>query len=300
MLRWRLIIGAALIAALAGICWLDAHADRGGAYLALLALLAAGLAAGEMRRLHRQQRVETGSGVYLGALLPVVFSCLPVFFPIPLQLRPGPGKVGWLAVGLLFALMDAFAGEMRRYRSPGRSINGVAHTALTSLYIGGLVGMLVQLRIVMPPTLTHGWYGMLPLLSMIATVKLSDTCQYFVGRTIGRHKLAPLISPGKTWEGAIGGILIATLVAAYGMTALAQKPETARPLYFLVAWLYAVTVAVAGLVGDLSESLLKRDAGVKDSSDWLPGFGGVLDLLDSILFAGPVAYIWWFTGLLGY
>jgi phosphatidate cytidylyltransferase len=196
--------------------------------------------------------------------------------------------------------MDSFAGEMRRYVSPGGSIARIAHAALSIAYVGGLLGILVQLRIVMPPTQTGGVAGLFPLVSMIAAVKLSDTCQYIVGRSVGRHKLAPLISPGKTWEGAVGGILLASLIAAYGMAALRDGGGSFNATYYLIAWLYCLSISVAGLMGDLSESLLKRDAGVKDSSDWLPGFGGVLDLLDSILFAGPVAYIWWTTGLLEY
>jgi phosphatidate cytidylyltransferase len=146
------------------------------------------------------------------------------------------------------------------------------------------------------PNSVAGWQGVYPLLATIATVKLSDIGQYAVGRTIGRHKLAPLISPGKTWEGAVGGIGLATLIAAALIYAINDRYGI-QPAHFLVVWCFALTVAVAGLLGDLAESLLKRDAGVKDSSDWMPGFGGVLDLLDSILFAGPVAYMWWVVGL---
>lgn len=298
MLRWRLAIGALLIAALAGICWLDAHAQRGGAYLAALAAVAALLAAGEMLRLGRRRGIQaSASSAYVAAVMPVAFSAMPVFFP-QLQFNLALGNLGWLALGVTLALMDAFISEMRRYQAPGHAAAGVAHLAVMVLYVGGLVGMLVQLRIVMPPTMVAGWSGLFPLLSMIATVKLSDTCQYFVGRSAGRRKLAPLISPGKTWEGAVGGILVATLAAAGGLTWIARGGFDAP--YFAAACVYALTVAIAGLFGDLGESLLKRDAGVKDSSEWLPGFGGVLDLLDSILFAGPVAYLWWVSGALEY
>jgi phosphatidate cytidylyltransferase len=287
------------VAGLAGLCWLDASIARPGLILAVLAVILAGLAAGEMRRLYAQRGVVlSSSAVYMGALLPVVVSSMPIVFPI-LQLNPTIGSSGWLAMGLAFGMMAAFAGEMRRYDAPGYSILNVAHASLSVLYVGGLVGMLVQLRLVHAPGEIGGWRGLYPLLATIATVKLSDIGQYVVGRTFGRHKLAPLISPGKTWEGAVGGIGLATLIAAAVFAWLNQGVRGFRPEYFLMVWAFTLTVAVAGLIGDLAESLLKRDAGVKDSSDWMPGFGGVLDLLDSVLFAAPVAYMWWVVGVVG-
>jgi phosphatidate cytidylyltransferase len=299
LLRWRLILGVVFVAVLALVCWLDAHASRPGTYLAGLAIIVAALAAGEMRRLYHQRGVVlASSSVYMGALLPVIVSSVPVFIP-RLGLVPTVGYLGWLAFGLCFGLMACFAGEMRRYDAPGYSIINVAHAALSVLYIGGLIGMLVQLRIVDAPNSVNGWRGLYPLLATVVTVKLSDIGQYVVGRTFGKRKLAPLISPGKTWEGAVGGILLATLLTAVAMATLNQGARGLRLSYFPVVWGFTLTVAVAGLIGDLAESLLKRDAGVKDSSDWMPGFGGVLDLLDSILFAAPVAYMWWVIGIVG-
>jgi phosphatidate cytidylyltransferase len=214
LLKWRLSLGAVFIAALAGLCWLDTIVARPGIVLLGLALVVATLAAGEMRRIYGRRGVElASSSVYMGALLPVIVSGVPVIFP-RVEVNPTLGYLGWLAFGLCFGLMATFAGEMRRYDAPGRSILNVAHAALSSLYIGGLIGMLVQLRIVHAPNSVAGWRGVYPLLATVATVKLSDISQYAVGRTIGRNKLAPLISPGKTWEGAIGGIGLATLIAA--------------------------------------------------------------------------------------
>jgi phosphatidate cytidylyltransferase len=130
-------------------------------------------------------------------------------------------------------------------------------------------------------------------------VKLSDTCQYFVGRALGSQKLAPRLSPGKTWEGAIGGVFLATVIASAAIATYLQGLAGLRPAYFVIVWCFNLSVAVAGIFGDLAESLLKRDAEVKDSSDWLPGFGGVLDMVDSLLFAAPIAYVWWAVGPLG-
>jgi phosphatidate cytidylyltransferase len=293
-----LILGVVFAVALVGLCWLDAVNPRPGAVLLVVAAALAALAAGEMRRMYAQRGVVLrSSSVYMGALLPVLVSGAPAVFP-KVMLNPTVGAFGWLAFGLCFGLMAAFAGEMRRYDAPGHSIVNVAHAALSVLYVGGLIGVLVQLRIVNAPGDVSGWKGLYPLLATIVTVKLSDIGQYVVGRTLGKHKLAPLISPGKTWEGAVGGILLATLLAAMLINFLNGRINGFHPAAFVVIWGFAITVAVAGLIGDLAESLLKRDAGVKDSSDWMPGFGGVLDILDSVLFAGPVAYMWWVIGIL--
>ncbi len=299
MLRWRLILGAVLIAGLAALCWLDVRAARPGAYLAPLALVAAGLAAGEMLRMFRARGGDPAPWpVYVGVLLPVAASCAAVVWhdrPIVV----GVGRVGWLAIALAAGLIVALIGEMRRYEAPGRSITNIGQASLAVLYVGGLIGMLVQLRLVGGmPTAEKAAVTLLPLASMIATVKFSDIGQYVVGRSFGRRKLAPVISPGKTWEGAVGGIGLATLVAAFVLPLIMFGTGGLQPARMLAAGGYALSIAVAGLIGDLSESLLKRDAGVKDSSDWLPGFGGVLDLLDSLLFAGPVAYVWWASGML--
>jgi phosphatidate cytidylyltransferase len=110
------------------------------------------------------------------------------------------------------------------------------------------------------------------------------------------------VSPGKTWEGAIGGMVFAIgtawFIFSWAAPRMVVASTVSQPLTESVPGgvrivLFAVAVAAVGLVGDLAESMLKRDAEVKDSSRWLPGFGGVLDLLDSLLLAAPVAYLFW-------
>jgi phosphatidate cytidylyltransferase len=197
----------------------------------------------------------------------------------------GPlGRLGWLAVGLTLAVLLAFVGELLRYEAPGPSTVRLALSLLAISYIGGLIGFLVQLRL-LPDSA-----GMVSLVTLIATVKMSDSGQYFVGRAWGRHKLAPRVSPGKTWEGVAGGALFA-IVGAW--LAFWLSGHAASPLAIVT---YALAIAAAGILGDLAESLLKRDAGVKDSSTWMPGFGGVLDMLDSLLAAAPIAYLFWAMG----
>lgn len=130
------------------------------------------------------------------------------------------------------------------------------------------------------------------LVSMALTaVILSDTGAYFTGKSIGRHKLAPRVSPGKTIEGSIGGLIAAAVGMAivYGIKHgldTSALPDWPVWRYMLVG----VVLAVAGQVGDLVESMLKRDAGVKDSGSILPGHGGVLDRCDGFIFAAPVMY----------
>ncbi|MDR2508213.1 MAG: phosphatidate cytidylyltransferase [Candidatus Accumulibacter sp.] len=127
------------------------------------------------------------------------------------------------------------------------------------------------------------------LLAIMAVVWLADIGGYFFGRLLGRHKLAPAISPGKTWEGVCGGVLA---VVVYGFVLQAKFPEsvTLQPMLLLFSLIF---LALFSVVGDLFESMLKRQAGIKDSSRLLPGHGGVLDRIDSLTSVLPlVALIW--------
>jgi phosphatidate cytidylyltransferase len=195
--------------------------------------------------------------------------------------------------------MAVFVGEMMRFpgadQSAGKSTVNLALAAFSVLYVGGLIGFFIQLRLLSGSD--GAIVGLAPLLSLVLVVKVSDTGQYFVGTRYGTRKLAPLLSPGKTWEGAVGGIGASALVTATLLTlwfgSLAGLSGWGRAL------VYCLVLGAVGLVGDLAESLLKRDAEMKDSSTWLPGLGGVLDVLDSLLVAGPVAYLCWVWGLVG-
>lgn len=154
----------------------------------------------------------------------------------------------------------------------------------------GLPGLLAGLLLLLPAWLALiqlRQAGELVLLAIMATVWLADIAAYFSGRTFGRHKLAPAISPGKTWEGAIGGVLA---VVVYGFLFLSVLPKELAGSPGLLCMLL-VTFAAFSIVGDLFESLLKRQAGLKDSSGILPGHGGVLDRIDSLTSTLPMAAI---------
>ncbi|MAS40777.1 MAG: hypothetical protein CMK33_03575 [Porticoccaceae bacterium] len=124
---------------------------------------------------------------------------------------------------------------------------------------------------------------------VLLTTKSSDIGAYTLGHLIGKHKLIPWLSPGKTWEGLLGAVLFAAGIGAGGAALLAVVEIPGRPAVIPAALLGAL-FALAGQAGDLLESVLKRDAGKKDSGGTIPGFGGVLDVIDSLLLAPPLAY----------
>jgi phosphatidate cytidylyltransferase len=143
------------------------------------------------------------------------------------------------------------------------------------LYLGALSSFCVGMRID---------FGLWPLLMFVCVVKSSDIGAYASGRLFGKHKFSPNISPGKTWEGLAGAAVLATIVAiSFARTSGIMTWQAAVP--------FGVCFAVIGQMGDLAESMIKRDAEQKDSGDKVPGFGGVLDIVDSPLVAAPFAYL---------
>jgi phosphatidate cytidylyltransferase len=159
------------------------------------------------------------------------------------------------------------------------AIPSAAGTLLGAVYLGALGGTVAALR-----TLDPIGDGAWRLTLLLVVIMGSDTAAFFVGHALGRHRLAPQVSPGKTVEGAIGGILggVAGALAVVAL-GLPQVP-------LLAAGALGALVAGLGILGDLDESLLKRWAGVKDSGVLFPGHGGMLDRLDSLLFGAPVLY----------
>lgn len=159
-----------------------------------------------------------------------------------------------------------------------------------------LLGLLLTLSTLLALAKLHGMQpnGVLKLLYFFFIVFAADTGAYLAGRNFGRHKLAPNISPGKTIEGALGGLLLA---AAWALTAgVYVFAPAGHKIWVLLA--LTVVVAAVSIVGDLTESMFKRMAGIKDSGNILPGHGGILDRVDSILAAAPVMVLGlYLTGL---
>jgi len=282
MLHWRIFLGVVLIAAMAGLCWLDHLAGLPGAWLMPLALMLAVLASGEILRLCRSAGLKPiGPVVYCGNFLLVLSAW---------------ASPAWPMLVLATSVLLAFLGEMARYDRSKGVIANLGATVLSLVYVGLMLAVVVQLRLA---------WGIGALAALVIVVKMGDTGAYTVGRLVGRHKMAPVLSPGKTIEGAIGAVIFSTFGAWLSFTLIVPRmADAANPLAAAGAstqwWGWAtfgVVVGTAGLLADLAESLLKRDAGCKDSSDWMPGFGGVLDILDSILLASPIACIFWSLGL---
>ena len=228
----------------------------------VLAAIAAALALYEYAALAsslgvRIPRLLTGAGV--------VATCVAAAIPY------GPVDVVLMCALVVIAAFTLSIG------TPGPGLlRDVAASLLPLVYIGLPLGALSALRLI---------GGREALLLLLATIVISDTGQYYTGRALGRRPLAPSISPKKTIEGAIGGIVFGT--AAMGLGGRLVFPAEHLPVLLLVGAL----VVAFGIAGDLFESLLKRSAGVKDSSALIPGHGGVLDRIDSWLFAAPVFYV---------
>jgi phosphatidate cytidylyltransferase len=185
---------------------------------------------------------------------------------------------GWglVDVVLMTALITVGALAVASGRPGPEILRNSAAALFPIVYIGMPLGALAAVRV-------SG--GREAILLMMATIVISDSAQYYTGRAVGRRPLAPSISPKKTQEGAIGGLVFGTLAFVIG----ARFVFAETPVALLV--LVGASIAALGIVGDLFESLLKRSAGVKDSGALIPGHGGVLDRIDSWLFAAPVYYV---------
>lgn len=298
----RVISGGALLAVVLAAIWLR------GPLFALLIVLAAGVAAHEFYTICRRAGYMPWypAGLSLALLL-----ALRGYLGGDLmgdRIYTGPGlaaEIMVLALVLFFALARRGIGWRASSMSSQSAGGPVEHRApvaapllarspflawadigLTlggALYTGGLLGY-APLLAALPETPTRG--GSVPwLLMVVLGTAACDTGAYFVGSMIGKHKLIPHISPGKTWEGLAGGVL-GSLLAALALSGLLK-------LTIAQAVALGLVICAAAVLGDLCESLLKRAAGVKDSGGIIPGHGGVLDRLDSILFVTLAVY--WFV-----
>ncbi len=195
--------------------------------------------------------------------------------------------LAWPFLAFVAVLMVSFIVQSLQFEKPGRTMAKISGTMLAVAYVGVLASFTIQLR----------WFdgrfqGVLALVYLVATAKGADTGAYTMGRLAGRHKLWPSLSPQKTVEGAVGG-LVFSVAAALLVTAIARFMLHAPALSWPVAALYGLVIGAVAQLGDLMESMIKRDCERKDASRAVPGFGGVLDVIDSLIFAGPVAYAFW-------
>jgi phosphatidate cytidylyltransferase len=181
---------------------------------------------------------------------------------------------------LVFAL-GVFIRQFPQKLNP-QGIETMAVTLFGLIYVAWLGNFITRINFASP----HGRYF---IMLLVVVTKFTDMGAYIVGSIMGRHKLIPRISPKKTWEGTIGGIVFA--VGGAFLCARVMPVEMAQ-LTTVHAIVVGLLLGVAAVIGDLAESLIKREAGVKDSSTILPGHGGCLDMIDSLLFTAPLLYVY--------
>jgi phosphatidate cytidylyltransferase len=269
----------------------------GGAPLAALLAITSALAAWELFRLARATGLTPFDdiGIVIAGVTPLVVHArfLRLYDP---DAFIGPTSLAVLGLLSLLAIAIWARGPT------GKPFGSVASTAFGAAYTGGTLSYAYAIRYhdyafapgALPlggRTISVASGGLLLLLPVLLTWA-SDIGAYAVGRTFGRNKLIPSVSPGKTVEGAIGG-LAATMLIAWLYTRFVLHPATSLDFRWRPggALLFGALVSVAAQVGDLAESLLKREAGAKDSSHLIPGTGGILDRLDSLLFVLPISYV---------
>lgn len=168
------------------------------------------------------------------------------------------------------------------FLDPQKILQNVGNSLISQIYIA--LPLALAMRLTLFPEWSMGFDGRL-LLCVFILVWVNDTGAYLVGSTMGKHPLAPKLSPKKTVEGAVGGLLIALLTAMFALPYLVPQFDCWQLL------LLSLAVTLFGTLGDLFESALKRQAGVKDSGNLIPGHGGILDRIDSVLFAVPAVYL---------
>ena len=295
-LRNRLTFGPVMLAGLFLLLWLDHKAQQWtlGAYtyrnrpqglagLGLLVLLMVILPAAvqELATLFAAERVRPYrliAALGCGALIGHAFAT-----QFPEFREEAAPTLAFIISGVMLGAALARAAQ----KQTQDAIVHMAGTVLATLYLGGLAWFLVALRV---KGTDHVRGSTVLLLMILLCVKFTDIGAYFGGRALGRHKLIPWLSPGKTWEGLFFGLLTAAAVGAV----CAVWIDHPRRGYAMPWWKGAIFGAVIGGIGqagDLLESLMKRDAEVKDSGKLIPGFGGVLDVIDSPLLAAPFAYL---------
>jgi phosphatidate cytidylyltransferase len=299
MLRTRLWMGAILIVVVIGILIADSYLPPWYPFLLLILLAVEVALCLELIGLLGRARRLPAWFCCASVLALLVSNWPPFILAHQWQFKTDPWH--WVLGTFVIVILSAFVVEMATFRVPGESVTRVAITVWIAAYLGLLPCFLVQLR--WPPVSPteepiQAYRGTVAVLLAVFVPKVGDIGAYMTGRFLGRTKMTPVLSPKKTWEGFAGGLAAAVLTAVI----LYQFEPTlrARPVAALgldvPVWIaavgFGVTVWIAAVLGDLAESLVKRDCGKKDASQSVPGFGGLLDVVDSVVFSAPVAYCW--------
>lgn len=292
MLGWRLTVSAILVPCILLLFWWDASLGSGAPVLLVLCLGLTVRSAWEMSSLLKTRALQPTFELVALCNVTIMFAAWahvrwqPFLPSSTIQLLTSLGAVG---MALSTSLLILMVWQCVQYRRPGNSMESLGADLLTVCYSGGLLAVLAQFRWVPTPEL-----GYFAIASVIIPAKSGDIMAYTMGRLFGKRKMVPTLSPGKTWMGGLGALIGSCLGAWLWFTFGLQLFDAGVLSVNLTSvLLLGVTLGVVGLVGDLAESLIKRDCEKKDSANLMPGFGGLLDLLDSPLFCGPVALIWW-------
>ncbi len=284
----RLLVASAIVAVFTSLSAADALGFAGmpvGWWLMPVAVGLAVAATDELIRLFAKRGLLLPGmvlrpGVALVVLAAMVRPLQADAWPAAGMAVPALAHVACLLVILAVAVID--------YRPERQALQRLTSAFFVASYLGLSLACLVALRFVVQPA--EGRPSILPLASLVAVVKGGDIAAYVVGVLFGRSKMAPLLSPGKTWEGCIASLVGSSVI---GWLLLDQfAPDSLQGP--LGGWmLYGPIVGLSGIVGDLGESLVKRELQAKDSGRVLGGLGGVLDMIDSMLVAAPVAWLLW-------
>jgi phosphatidate cytidylyltransferase len=298
MLATRVLSGLSLIAVLLGVLFLDEWFAPWFPLWFLLCVFVMSAAGIELVELLGRTSARPSMNSVMGGVLALTISnWMPHFSDylgggeasqlVAYEPSSPISMLAWPLLSFVGVLMVTFIAQSAQFIKPGRTMATIAGTILAVAYLGLLGSFIIQMRWLDGP-----YHGVVPLVFLVATAKGADTGAYTVGRLAGRHKLWPTLSPNKTIEGAIGGMFFALLASLIvSITVQRLLGVTAFTLPAVVG--YGIVVGLAAQLGDLMESMIKRDCERKDASSAVPGFGGVLDVLDSLLFAGPVAYGYW-------
>ena len=222
-------------------------------------------------------RLTRAKGLYPNSFLGVIAALI-----LGAQIYSGKIAELWLTPMLLVVLLVL----VELFRNKGSALHNTSATLLGFAYVAGLWSFLLLIREL--PRITKVSYSSAGtwLVMLLVTIWVCDTAAYFVGLAFGRHKLFERVSPKKTWEGALGGLIFAILMA------VASHYWFVRDLRLIDSVVVGLIIGTIGQMSDLVESLFKRDAGVKDSSGLIPGHGGVLDRFDSEMLVGPLVYLY--------
>lgn len=299
----RAVFAVVVTAVFCGLAWADSIGLGGALPAWWLLPVAVVLAVGsvdELIRLFAARNILLPGWLLRPAVVTVVLAAAAGAnaFAASTSAASPTAAMGWPAVAAGLAIMALFLVEIVSYRPHSAALERLSAGVFVVAFLGLPLACIVSLRLLClenlgPEQRGLGHRGMLPLLSLVAVAKVGDIAAYLGGSLLGRHRMSAILSPGKTWEGAAAS-LAGSCLAAWLVLERFGADRAAGPWG---SWIvFGLLVGMAAILGDLAESLVKRECGAKDSGRSLGGMGGFLDLVDSLLFAAPVAWLLWVLG----